>query len=143
MKNKTNQGYLNIYLQKEKPTEIIHNALNPSKTSTKIPVIGARRNMSAFASKDKQKSRQPQIDNKPEVLIENNDFHEYGDQPLKSSEIVQPKNFSQRHSSEFVFTTNKNEQNLGKYQEYDPTQSQKSNQLPAMSNSRLTSGVDS
>ena len=80
-------------------------------------------------TKDKQKSRQHQIDNKPEVLIENNDFHEYGDQPLNSSEIVQPKNFSQRHSSEFVFTTNKNEQNLGKYQEYDPNQSQKSNQL--------------
>ena len=39
MKNKTNQGYLNIYMQKEKPTEIIHNALNP-KAATKIPMIG-------------------------------------------------------------------------------------------------------
>ena len=93
-KNKANQGYLNIYLQKEKPTEIIHNALNPVKTSSKIPTIGARRNMSAFVSKEKLKSRQPQLDSKPEVLIENNEFHEYGDQPLNSSEIVQPKNFS-------------------------------------------------
>ena len=67
-------------MQKEKPTEIIHNALNP-KTSTKIPMISVRRNMSALASKEKTKTRQPHIDdNKPEVLIQTNEFHEYEDQ---------------------------------------------------------------
>ena len=48
-------------MQREKPTEIIHNALNP-KASTKIPAIGVRRNMSALASKDKYKTRQPIIE---------------------------------------------------------------------------------
>ena len=41
----------------QKPIEIVHNAQNPIKTSTKIPVIGVRRNMSAMASKDHKKTR--------------------------------------------------------------------------------------
>ena len=64
----------------QKPIEIVHNAQNPIKTSTKIPVIGVRRNMSAMASKDHKKTRQAQLETtKPEVLIQANDFHEYGD----------------------------------------------------------------
>ena len=41
-------GYLSIYLQKElKPTEIAHLGQNPSKLSSKIPLIaGARVNAS-------------------------------------------------------------------------------------------------
>ena len=92
----------------QKPIDIVHNAQNPIKTSTKIPVIGVRRNMSAMVSKDHKKTRQAQLDaTKPEVLIQANDFHEYGDSmPLNNTEIVKPTNFSQRHASEFVYSGN-------------------------------------
>ena len=40
------QGFLQIYLQKEKPTDIVHNAQNPIKVQSKIPIIGSRRNVS-------------------------------------------------------------------------------------------------